>query len=466
MINKTYKIIHNKYSSIFKFLFFLRYLFVIFIISFGLFLCIPKFFDYDKKEQIIKNHFFKNYNLKLNSLESVKYKLLPMPNLEIKNANFDFDNGLIKLNSTKVNVYLKLNNIYNYKAFDSKKIILNKSNISLDINEFKILSKYILKLKNKLSFKDLNLIIIKENKTLTEIKKINYSNYGYKKNSIEGILFNKKFKIKQKNYFQVINFKLLNTGIDVKINLLDKKKNLLVGNLKAKVLNSNLKFNFELNDKKLIINDSYFRNKNISFDSKNIITFQPFFNIASNIMLKDINLKKFEDIDLENLLNFKSFIKKLNSKNIISYKKKKFSRALFDDFNFNINLEYGRLIYSKSFLNAEGTINCNGDVNLVDEYPILNFKCNIFSKDKKKFLKKLSLKYKKNNELLNLDIEGYLNIFNKKITFIVIKMNNEYIATKEDLKYFKESFETILFDKDFISIFKINKIKKFLIEIS
>ncbi|MDC0952566.1 hypothetical protein OAR89_02260, partial [Pelagibacteraceae bacterium] len=68
MINKTYKIIHNKYSSIFKFLFFLRYLFVIFIISFGLFLCIPKFFDYDKKEQIIKNHFFKNYNLKLNSL--------------------------------------------------------------------------------------------------------------------------------------------------------------------------------------------------------------------------------------------------------------------------------------------------------------------------------------------------------------------------------------------------------------
>ena len=45
-------------------------------------------------------------------------------------------------------------------------------------------------------------------------------------------------------------------------------------------------------------------------------------------------------------------------------------------------------------------------------------------------------------------------------------MNNEYIATKEDLKYFKETFETILFVKDFISIFKINKIKKFLIEIS
>ena len=466
MINKTYKRIHNKYSSIFKFLFFLRYLFVVFIISFGLFLCIPKLFDYGKKEQIIKNHFFKNYNLKLNSLESVKYKLLPMPNLEIQNANFDFDMSSIKLNSKKVNIYLKFSKIYNRKDFDSKKIILNKSSISIDINEFKILSKYILKLRNKLSFKDLNLIINKKNKTLTEIKKIYYSNYGYKKNSIEGILFNKKFKIIHKNYFQVINFKLLNAGINVKINLLDKTKNLFVGNLKAKILNSNLKFNFQLDDKKLIINNSYFRNKSLSFDSKNQITFQPFFNIASNIMLKDINLKKFEDIDLEYLLNFKSFIKKINSKNIINYKKKKFSKALFDNYNFNINLEYGRLIYSKSFLNAEGTINCNGDVNLIDEYPLLNFKCNIFSKDKKKFLKKLSLKYKKNNEILNLDIEGYLNIFNKKITFIIIKMNSEYMATKEDLKYFKDSFETILFDKDFISIFKINKIKKFLIEIS
>ena len=45
-------------------------------------------------------------------------------------------------------------------------------------------------------------------------------------------------------------------------------------------------------------------------------------------------------------------------------------------------------------------------------------------------------------------------------------MNKDYEATKEDLKYFKQSFESILFDEDFLSIFNLEKIKKFILEIS
>ena len=65
MINKLFKTIHNKYLLVFKFLFFLRYLFVIFFVSFALFLIIPKFFDYEKKENIIKNYLLENYDLKV-----------------------------------------------------------------------------------------------------------------------------------------------------------------------------------------------------------------------------------------------------------------------------------------------------------------------------------------------------------------------------------------------------------------
>ena len=79
-----------------------------------------------------------------------------------------------------------------FKTDLTKKILGLNPHIVIQPNSFVIDDEYILKLKNKLSFKDLNLIINKENKTLTEIKKINYSNYGYKKNSVEGILFNKK----------------------------------------------------------------------------------------------------------------------------------------------------------------------------------------------------------------------------------------------------------------------------------
>ena len=37
---------------------------------------------------------------------------------------------------------------------------------------------------------------------------------------------------------------------------------------------------------------------------------------------------------------------------------------------------------------------------------------------------------------------------------------------KEDLKYFKESFENILFDENFLEIFNLKKIKTFILEIS
>ena len=45
-------------------------------------------------------------------------------------------------------------------------------------------------------------------------------------------------------------------------------------------------------------------------------------------------------------------------------------------------------------------------------------------------------------------------------------MNKDYEESKEDLSYYKQSFETILFDKDFISIFNLNNIKDFILEVS
>ena len=44
-------------------------------------------------------------------------------------------------------------------------------------------------------------------------------------------------------------------------------------------------------------------------------------------------------------------------------------------------------------------------------------------------------------------------------------MNNNYKATKEDLLYFKNTFEKIIFNKGFVKMFDITKIQKFIIEI-
>ena len=53
----------------------------------------------------------------------------------------------------------------------------------------------------------------------------------------------------------------------------------------------------------------------------------------------------------------------------------------------------------------------------------------------------------------------------REIPSNLIKINENYIATNGDLKYFKESFENILFDKNFLRIFDFTKIKKFVSQI-
>ena len=72
----------------------------------------------------------------------------------------------------------------------------------------------------------------------------------------------------------------------------------------------------------------------------------------------------------------------------------------------------------------------------------------------------------KTTEALKINITGNLNLRGNKINFKKISMNNIYIASKEDLKYFKIVFESILFDEGILEIFELKKIKEFILEIS
>jgi len=323
MINKIYKRIHNKYSTLFKFIFFLRYLFVIFFASIVIFLSVPYFFDLNKKDATIKNHLFNSYGLKLNNYENIKYNFLPAPNLKIKNANISIRSDSLKIDVGNLIIYPKLLNIYNNEDFKAKKIILNKNNILLDISDFKILINYIYNLKNKLTIKKLDLQINRKNKFLTNIEEIDYSNYGFNKGIIKGKLFNKKFKILLSDNNKKINFKFLKTGITADINF-NKIKNdsVINGFFKTKLLNSKLKFNFEYDGKKLKIYNSYFRNKYLSFNNHSTITYNPFFYVRSVFNIDDINKDFLKIVDYKKILSSKYFLKKINTENEINFKSK------------------------------------------------------------------------------------------------------------------------------------------------
>jgi hypothetical protein len=467
MINKTYKRIINKYSIFFKFIFFLRYLFGIFLISIVLFLIIPHFSDLKKKEFVIKNHLKKKYSLKLDSYENIKYNLLPTPNLIIQNADVSIEGSTVLMDVANLAIYPKLLSLYNYADFETNKIVLNKNNILLSVSDLKVFINYIHSLKNKIIFKNLNLKLNSNKLSLINLKNIDFSNHGYNKNIIKGQLFDKNFEILLNDNYNKIDFELFQTGITININLNEiKNKSLISGNFKSTFLNSKLKFDFDYDEEKLQIYNSYFRNKNLVFNNSSKIMLEPFFSILSVFKVEDINTELFKNINLNKIFASKDLIRKLNTKNKVNFKSKNFSSNLIDDLNLDINLAYGRLDMFKKILISENIFTCQSDINLLEEFPILYFNCLIDSKDKKKFLKEFSINYKNKNELFNLNVEGYINILNKKIKFKKIKLNQNYIASKEDLNFLKQSFENILLDKGFFSIFNFKKIKDFILYVS
>ena len=131
----------------------------------------------------------------------------------------------------------------------------------------------------------------------------------------------------------------------------------------------------------------------------------------------------------------------------------------------SLNLAYGRMNYSKRLSNKNNTVKCDGNINFLEENPLLFFDCQFKLQDKKELFKKLSVKTK-NKKTFELKVNGNLSVLNKKFNFKNILIDDNYEASKEDLKYFKETFENILFDKNLLEIFDLKKIKKFAVEVS
>ena len=235
---------------------------------------------------------------------------------------------------------------------------------------------------------------------------------------------------------------------------------MLNGNLKGKVLKSNFKLNFLLDEDLIKITNFFFRDKRLSLNSEGEMIINPFFQVNLISTIKDIDTKILKYLDIYKLLEFKNVIKKLNSENNFIFKSNRFSRNLISDLNIKTILTYGTLIILKNIEISDSKINCKNMVNLLEDYPIFNFDCLIDSKDKKKFLKNLSVEYNVKNQPLKIKFKGNLNILSNKINFDFIKINDNDTVNKDDLNYYKNNFEKILFNKDFIDIFNMNKIKK------
>ena len=135
MINKIYSLINNKFSRLFRFIFFLRYLFLIFFIAIVALLSIPHFFDYKIKEKFINLYLLKNYSLEVQKTENIKFKSFPTPHLEIDQATLDFYSSNIDLKTQKMKIYPEIYSIFNYGNFKVRKIKLIGNDLELDLKK-------------------------------------------------------------------------------------------------------------------------------------------------------------------------------------------------------------------------------------------------------------------------------------------------------------------------------------------
>ena len=466
MINKIYKTINNKFSRLFKFIFFLRYLFSIFFVALLIILLIPQVFDYKKKEQIIKQYLFNNYGLKIIKMDNIEFNSFPVPNLQINNAIINPSSDNLSLSSQKLIIYPEIFSIYNYNNFHARKIKLINSVITTDVKFIQNFIKNIFSIEKKFFFENLKFNISDNNNNIINLNKISFTNYGYKKNVIIGELFNKKFKVNLKDKYKNISFKLLGTGISAKLIFFDNKNLNYNGNLKGKVLRSNFKLDFSYENNSLKITNFIFRDKKLSFNSNGNLKYKPFFKIDLNSEVKNIDPKILKDLDIEHILNSKDLIKRFNSQISISFLPKKFYNNLIDNLDIKTQLAFGRLNINKDFSIDKSKFNCKNKINLLEDYPVLHFDCTLSTMDKRELYEKFGIKYQNKNEKLKLVIRGNLNILNNTINFDSIEMNENYNATIEDIKYFKSTFENILFDKNFQNIFDLSKLRKFILEIS
>jgi hypothetical protein len=436
------------------------------LITISLFLSIPKFFNYEKKENIIKKFLLENYKLELVNNNQIKFNVLPFPHILFKDVDLKIRNESIGFTTQDFKIFLNIENIYNYNNFNVKKIVLLNNKGTIDINRVDDLYAFLKKLNNKISIKDFNLNLEKDENVILKVKKINFSNHGYKKNKIEGEFFNKKFRVLVNDKEKKIKLKILNTGVNAKFNFEEiENENLFLVNSNINILKNYFKLKSKIFNNYIEVYDSNFRNKDFSISFDSLAKINPYFELDNSIYVNKLNKEALENFNLRKIFEKKEIIKKLNSNNKIIFRTKMHYNNFVKTEILQLNLANGKLNFSNKNTIKGGSIDCNGTSLITDEFPRIYFNCIFNIMNKKAFLNVFSILPKTDNEPFKLTVIGSLNLYNKKINFKKITSNKNYNAKEEDMIFFKGAFERILFNEGFFGIFKKNKIKDFLLEI-
>ncbi len=405
------------------------------IITFSIisYICAPFFINFDDiKKKKFESLFSESTKYEVSIKGDIKYKLTPLPNLEISDIHISKgdENSILNKIVLKVSIIDLLKKKYSYK----KKIILNGGELIIDLNSLSDLY-LIKKFKNQeIIFKNLSLKFFSDNNSfnLAQVNgKISYYDSKIKTIVSQAFLGEVPFEISFKNSQFSLSSKTIGLNFSLQ-NFFNKEKNLI----------------FTFNNQSIFpgINEIYASCKLINEEQKFIIKSDKFktnlfegniiiekSNETSNeIVIKSLfdkaNFKKIHTKELkfflENNLNKLSNI--LDAKIILIFKKIKTKKKLFDSAKFQIFFQNGDVIFEDiTFLSDKAKIKLKGRNIKYQKDNLLFYDIFFETKNIKEICDSICENKSFNNKIVNNEMKvyskGILNINKAKL---VVKENN------------------------------------------
>ena len=373
MIINTFKK-RNSVRKILNFIYYLRYLILIFIFSIIALLSTPKLFEHVNKIDELNKTLKNQHGLTIKNTKKIKYKIFPQPNLEIKDAVISLGKQYPTIKIKELKIFVNIKGLYVSEKIFFKKIKFKSNFLTNDIRGY---------------------YIPKENE-----------NYLY--------------------------LKVINLGIESKV-FLDNKKKLPKpsGLIKLKILDNNLLINFNY-DKNLYLKKSTYKNKNIYTIFRGQLNFEPFFYFKIIADVKKVNL------DYLNLKNIYHTIfdeisnKKLNGEITINYLIKKVLKKNIKKSKIDMIFKNGDIVLKTSNLQfASLNLGVNLDLKQYPSYKNLDYRFEIRADDINKFYSIIGIKKNKNQKAVNALISGNINLDAQKFYFNKVIINKKKIDEKK-----------------------------------
>ena len=471
-----FKINFKKYKIFKKHKIFAGYASLAVLLVLLIYLIIPFFFNYSKFKNILQDKIFLNFGTKIIVAGDIKYHFLPTPRLRIKDLKIkdyiDENKDIGKVDIAILKIPFK--KLMRLKEINFNNVTLIKSDVILD---FESLSKYKIFFEDK--FKSKPIEFSKSKFTLKnndkKIFSISDMNLVYRSSEISdevklnGKFFNDNISInfqnkkKSKTPAKILLIKLDRLGFNLRLNSFVNSDDYSKGNFTLRYLNNRLASDYIFKNSNIQLIKANFNNSYFKGEIAGNIELDPFLYFDLSADIKRFNFKKIlnfiNNLSAHEQVQLFNINKIINGKLLLDINKIYSSSKLIQSAETELEFRNKDIIINKLLLDLGriGASDVNGKIVNDPKYIKLYFDQNIYLDNNKIFFNRFNLKNV--NNVNNVNINGEINL-----SKFLLKLNSIRLKEKinsEDLNFVEKTFNEILFEEHFNSLFNYTRLKEF-----